>query len=802
MVVYPYLCSHEDPAKKTFPLNTQSYIRTSMKFSDFDAVTANNLNERAMTEFADSTRIHPGDIANHGMVGNVKVLRILGTVAEVVDRSGKHLKLQLSSLHLGPMEESVVENYEKHSAAAAKHDKFIEDGDTDVDTYKAAIKHHERAAKTAPDETLRKVHTRKAEQYFTKSKTTNEAFPYDVDHMNGAIHRNAPMVTDNVRVTTLDQWERAANSINSRLFDDNCEFISSGERKRVVNPSGDTIAIWDNVGQVGWFNSRGQRVRTIKESVDAAVLQVGDPVKIVGNVQGAGERATFVDAGINGAFIVVKMEDGSKHSYHSSNVEYDEGDDEEYYDESAKKPSDMTGCTCTACKKGKYQETSQHDDMDGVLHCTNCGKQVKRWNEKKAMKELAMPYSEFKDKKMWTSVARKAGHSVETASNGAKLHAYNKHGDKVGTYDTDADKGHLAGSSVNESVLTTVLNEYGQGYGRERWDTNTQGYQDREQGRMDQQGRDFRRAEMDQELAHERNNYAVNIDGRQWKVFYDKRRAENVARSIMNKYPNKKVSVHPTGAQISEAVGDRYADQLAAKLPSGLMDEDVVLDQAFEIASRELGQKRARYYFAYDEDFASDLVSAYFYNERSGRMQEAAKPKQQAAAPRNFVAKNAKMGGAGAHKDQKRAAKQGDQKHKGKLEEAEDGYAKVEKAIAQHKRTLKNKLATPANVAYAQKMIARGNAALKKETGDEAYKHFQGGKLDESALIEADLVEISKPLRDRYVNRAVSAHGGYNMARRNTQGKEQEYWARKEQNTKKGISRALSDERQAKDAAK
>ena len=34
--------------------------------------------------------------------------------------------------------------------------------------------------------------------------------------------------------------------------------------------------------------------------------------------------------------------------------------------------------------------------------------------------------------------------------------------------------------------------------------------------------------------------------------------------------------------------------------------------------------------------------------------------------PRNFVAKNAKMGGAGAHKDKKKAVKQGDVKHKKK----------------------------------------------------------------------------------------------------------------------------------------
>jgi hypothetical protein len=39
---------------------------------------------------------------------------------------------------------------------------------------------------------------------------------------------------------------------------------------------------------------------------------------------------------------------------------------------------DMKGKKCTACKKGTYQETGQHDDMDGVLHCDKCRKQVKR----------------------------------------------------------------------------------------------------------------------------------------------------------------------------------------------------------------------------------------------------------------------------------------------------------------------------------------------------------------------------------------------------------------------------------------
>jgi hypothetical protein len=52
--------------------------------------------------------------------------------------------------------------------------------------------------------------------------------------------------------------------------------------------------------------------------------------------------------------------------------------------------------------------------------------------------------------------------------------------------------------------------------------------------------------------------------------------------------------------------------------------------------------------------------------------QEADKKKLPATKPRNFVAKNAKMGGAGQHKDKKKAQKQGDVKHKKPLAENVD----------------------------------------------------------------------------------------------------------------------------------
>ena len=45
---------------------------------------------------------------------------------------------------------------------------------------------------------------------------------------------------------------------------------------------------------------------------------------------------------------------------------------------------DRLNQTCTKCGVGDYQETSIHDDWDGVLHCTNkkCNHEVKRYKSK------------------------------------------------------------------------------------------------------------------------------------------------------------------------------------------------------------------------------------------------------------------------------------------------------------------------------------------------------------------------------------------------------------------------------------
>jgi hypothetical protein len=87
--------------------------------------------------------------------------------------------------------------------------------------------------------------------------------------------------------------------------------------------------------------------------------------------------------------------------------------------------------------------------------------------------------------------------------------------------------------------ISELLNE-----GYRNYDDNRTGFGDREK-------RDFKRREMEHELGHETNNYAVAIDGKTWKVFATKSHAEAVARSLQNK--GKKASVHETGAPISES---------------------------------------------------------------------------------------------------------------------------------------------------------------------------------------------------------------------------------------------------------
>ena len=101
-----------------------------------------------------------------------------------------------------------------------------------------------------------------------------------------------------------------------------------------------------------------------------------------------------------------------------------------------------------------------------------------------------------------------------------------------------------------------------------------------------------------------------------------------------------------------------------------------------------------------------------------------------ATKPRNFVAKNQKTAGAGAHKDKKRAEKQGDVKHKGK--QFDEGVAEGEENIVavidgvRSDRTYNDKDHAHNSLG---KLVAYGKAKVAELYIDgEKVEHFEIGK--------------------------------------------------------------------------
>ena len=66
--------------------------------------------------------------------------------------------------------------------------------------------------------------------------------------------------------------------------------------------------------------------------------------------------------------------------------------------------------------------------------------------------------------------------------------------------------------------------------------------------------------------------------------------------------------------------------------------------------------------------------------DKKNESREVSQLKVAAEKPRNFVAKNAKMGGAGAHRDKKKEQKQGYEKHKSKSVEEDESPALAQTA--------------------------------------------------------------------------------------------------------------------------
>ncbi len=135
------------------------------------------------------------------------------------------------------------------------------------------------------------------------------------------------------------------------------------------------------------------------------------------------------------------------------------------------------------------------------------------------------------------------------------------------------------------------------------------------------------------------------------------------------------------GLKVAEAFGSNYAEQLAQQVyendpeldASGEADE--VMAAGFAIAREELGIKRARHTFAYDEDFPSDFVSAYAYLQQNGsaHVDEGAELKQ-AKRKYNQAAKDANADQVGAGKKIDTMKKSLRQKDLGKEKTVDEGY--------------------------------------------------------------------------------------------------------------------------------
>ena len=59
---------------------------------------------------------------------------------------------------------------------------------------------------------------------------------------------------------------------------------------------------------------------------------------------------------------------------------------------------------------------------------------------------------------------------------------------------------------------------------------------------------------------------------------------------------------------------------IANELPRGLTTEDEILDMAFNLMKLQLGLRTARYYFCYNEDYPSDLISEYLHLQETKPM--------------------------------------------------------------------------------------------------------------------------------------------------------------------------------------
>ena len=84
----------------------------------------------------------------------------------------------------------------------------------------------------------------------------------------------------------------------------------------------EALAAWCEKYDAEVFGVRDLETASIKE--DAEGLNIGDPVIITGNVEFKGATGDIVDFGSGNRFVVVNLYNHGKHSFHSSDVSYNE----------------------------------------------------------------------------------------------------------------------------------------------------------------------------------------------------------------------------------------------------------------------------------------------------------------------------------------------------------------------------------------------------------------------------------------------------------------------------------------------
>jgi hypothetical protein len=162
-----------------------------------------------------------------------------------------------------------------------------------------------------------------------------------------------------------------------------------------------------------------------------------------------------------------------------------------------------------------------------------------------------------------------------------------------------------------------------------------------------------------------------------------------------------------------------------------------------------------------------------------------------ASKPRNFVAKNAQASGAGRHQDsnKKKDQEQGKVKHKKDLMPMEDTLSELSTdKLAQYKKAAgadAKKADSEGDYARGDKRFKGINKATNKQFDNDLKKHGQQG-----------VAEVSKATLDRYVPKAVDAHGHADFsARQSKDDPTQRSYHKSQKHTaerrRQGISRAL-----------